>query len=73
LWKSRVPDSDERTLLHPHNTRRVCAQALSALSATKAPLREAWAAWNPQRAAALDLQRQVDAGTLTLQVGWVAS
>jgi hypothetical protein len=49
----------------------VCAaalQALSSLSASKQPLRDAWASWNPQRAAALDLQQQIEEGTLTLEV-----
>lgn len=44
---------------------------LSALSAAREPLREAWAAWNPQRAAAQDLQRQVGEGILTLEVNLV--
>lgn len=43
-------------------------QALSSLSASKQPLRDAWASWNPQRAAALDLQQQLEQGTLTLEV-----
>jgi hypothetical protein len=43
-------------------------QALSALSASKEPVREAWATWNPQRAAVRELQQQIEAGTLTLEV-----
>jgi hypothetical protein len=43
-------------------------QSLAALSASKQPVRDAWGAWNPQRAAAQELQRQIDLGTLTLEV-----
>lgn len=43
-------------------------QALSALSASKQPVREAWATWNPQRAAVRDLQQQIEQGALTLEV-----
>jgi hypothetical protein len=43
-------------------------QALSVLSASKQPVREAWATWNPQRAAAKELQHQIEQGTLTLEV-----
>jgi hypothetical protein len=32
-------------------------------------LRDAWATWNPQRAAAKQLEEAVRAGTMTLQVG----
>lgn len=46
----------------------VLFQSLAELAASKAPLREAWAAWNPQRAAAQQLQ-EVAAGTITLEVG----
>lgn len=40
------------------------------MSATKQDIRDAWATWNPQRAAAKELQRQVEQGTITLEVGW---
>jgi hypothetical protein len=43
-------------------------QALSALSASKEAAREAWATWNPQRAAVRELQQQIEAGTVTLEV-----
>jgi hypothetical protein len=43
-------------------------QALAELSASMQPVREAWATWNPQRAAAQELQRQIELGTLTLEV-----
>lgn len=46
-------------------------QALSELSASKQPLREAWTTWNPQRAAAKELQQQIEAGNLTLEVSVV--
>jgi hypothetical protein len=43
-------------------------QYLEQLATAKAPLREAWATWNPYREATQRLQQQIMEGTLSLEV-----
>lgn len=43
-------------------------QLLHELQVSKQEVRDSWATWNPQRAAAKQLEEAIAAGTLTLQV-----
>lgn len=43
-------------------------QYLHGLEEAKQKLREEWATWNPQRAAAKELEQAVASGTITLEV-----